>query len=238
MSLQSVTRASDLQLGHPPGSLADCRCAPTHLGAPVDTAALNRAAAAHLAASPREHGEVDCLIVPGFTPRLGWRLATLHPHAADSCAQAAADLAAGVAPYVIVSGGAVHGPANEAVLMRAFLLARGVPEERILVDPCARHTTTNLRNAGRLMLAAGLRSAYVVTRDVTYHSRLHWVAHRFTKQAYYIGYPRLSSFHLRCRLTLGHRVGHLAWVRPGHVFFVPAAACLEGSARSAADGDP
>ena len=58
------------------------------------------------------------------------------------------------------------------------------------------------------------------------------------RQAAYVGFPRLSTFHLRCRLRLGHRVGELAWVRPHHVYFVPSPRVLESSPGSAAEGDP
>lgn len=215
-----------------------CRCVPRHLGAPVDAATLNAPAEARLRSrADRESGEVDCLIVPGFTPRFGWRATSLHPVPDESCAQAARDLQGGVAPFVIVSGGAVHGPANEAVLMREALLARGVAADRVLLEPCARHTTTNLRNAARLMLAHGLRTAYVVAPDAAYASPSDWLR-RLVRQAFYVGYPRLSSFHLRCRRALGYTVGDLAWVRPMHVFFVPSRECLRDSPRATAEGDP
>ncbi len=71
----------------------------------------------------------------------------------------AADLyAKGLAPFVIVSGGNVHPnrtPFNEAVEMKRLLVTHhGVPANRILIEPHARHTTTNLRNCARLLLAA------------------------------------------------------------------------------------
>ena len=60
---------------------------------------------------------------------------------------------AGKAPFILVSGGYVH-PAQtrfaEALEMKKALLADyQVPEEAILIDPHARHTTTNMRNAVR-----------------------------------------------------------------------------------------
>ena len=72
----------------------------------------------------------------------------------------AADMfARGLAPFIVVSGGNVHPNrtrSNEAVAMRRLLSSlHGVPEERILIEPHARHTTTNLRNTARLLLAAG-----------------------------------------------------------------------------------
>ncbi|WP_416221847.1 YdcF family protein [Sphingomonas sp. S1-29] len=83
---------------------------------------------------------------------------------------AADRFARGVAPFVIVSGGNVHPnrtPFNEAAEMKRLLVTQhGVPADRILIEPHARHTTTNLRNVARLMLAAGLpadREALIVS---------------------------------------------------------------------------
>ncbi len=76
----------------------------------------------------------------------------------------------GLAPFIIVSGGNVHPnrtPFNEAVEMKRLLIAdHGVPADRILIEPHARHTTTNMRNCARLLLAAGFptdRPALIVS---------------------------------------------------------------------------
>lgn len=65
----------------------------------------------------------------------------------------------GLAPFLIVSGGHVHPnrtPFAEAVEMKRELMVRyGVPEAAIVIDPYARHTTTNLRNAVRLLFRMG-----------------------------------------------------------------------------------
>jgi hypothetical protein len=106
--------------------------------------ALNAPAAAAAADADRgggSSGRYPFLIVPGYTPRFGWR-GGLHPKNVRRLERALLDLEAGVAPSVIVSGGAVHSPDNEAVLMREWLLDHGVSPRRILVEPCARHTTT------------------------------------------------------------------------------------------------
>ena len=78
----------------------------------------------------------------------------------------------GLAPVIIVSGGNVHPantPYNEALEMRRELVERyGVPAEAILVEPHARHTTTNFRNAARLMHRYGVpfdQDALVVTSE-------------------------------------------------------------------------
>jgi hypothetical protein len=66
----------------------------------------------------------------------------------------------GRAPFILVSGGFVH-PArteySEAIEMKRDLITRfGIPAEAIIVDPHARHTTTNMRNAARLIYRYGI----------------------------------------------------------------------------------
>jgi hypothetical protein len=176
------------------------------------------------------------LIVPGYTPRLGWSRG-LHPKNVERLERALADLQAGLAPSLIVSGAAVHSPDNEAVLMREWLIDRGVEPARILIDPCARHTTTNLRNAGRIVLAHGAREALVVSSDEP-----DWLPRpagwRFAEQSYYLGFPWLSTFHLRCLVELGYRVGELEWLEPMHVRFRPSNAVFRASWKETRAGDP
>jgi hypothetical protein len=74
------------------------------------------------------------------------------------------------APLILVSGGYVHPnqtPYAEAIEMKKALVSKyGVPADAILIDPHARHTTTNMRNAARLMYRYGIpfdRNALVTT---------------------------------------------------------------------------
>jgi len=100
----------------------------------------------------------------------------------------------GKAPFVIVSGGFVH-PAqtefSEAIEMKRDLTTRfGVPPDAILVDPHARHTTTNMRNAARLLYRYGMpfgKTALVTTDP---------------NQSQYIESPTLEK---RCLEELGYR---------------------------------
>ena len=62
------------------------------------------------------------------------------------------------APFIMVSGGYVHPYKvlhNEAIEMKRYLLKLGVPESAILIEPHARHTTTNMRNTARIMFRYG-----------------------------------------------------------------------------------
>jgi hypothetical protein len=97
------------------------------------------------------------------------------------------------APLILVSGGYVHPnqtPFAEALEMKRALIDEfGIPAAAIIVDPHARHTTTNLRNASRLLYRYGVpvdRAALVTTDP--WHSES-------------VGSPAFSD---RCRRELGY----------------------------------
>jgi hypothetical protein len=64
------------------------------------------------------------------------------------------------APFIIVSGGKAHPYKTkfcEAIEMKKYCVEQlGIPASAIIVDPHARHTTTNMRNASRLMIRYGM----------------------------------------------------------------------------------
>lgn len=72
---------------------------------------------------------------------------------------AARRFAQGDVAFIITSGAAVHPKGShfvEAVEMRKALIERfHIPADRIVIEPYARHTTTNLRNATRRLSAMG-----------------------------------------------------------------------------------
>lgn len=65
----------------------------------------------------------------------------------------------GNAPFIVLSGGRVHPyhtPYNEAAEMKKYIMqVWNVPEEVIIMEPHARHTTTNIRNTARILLREG-----------------------------------------------------------------------------------
>lgn len=65
-----------------------------------------------------------------------------------------------MAPFIIVSGGRVHPyktKFSEAYEMKMYLMQKlGIPESAIIMEPHARHTTTNMRNCARLMFRYGI----------------------------------------------------------------------------------
>jgi hypothetical protein len=96
------------------------------------------------------------LLVPGQGPTsLDEPISESSMHRADLAADR---WLAKVAPLIILSGGHVHPdrtPYSEAIEMKKYLRdARKIPETALLVDPHARHTTTNLRDVARLLFRA------------------------------------------------------------------------------------
>ena len=81
-------------------------------------------------------------------------------------ARAADAMRGQVAPVAIASGGAVHSHVIEAFALMHLLQCREqIDRDQIIVEPCAEHTHTNLRNSARWMHAMGARAGYLVTDD-------------------------------------------------------------------------
>jgi len=153
------------------------------------------------------------IIVPGVGPD---DLATpLSARGSQNVDRAAARFFDGVAPFIIVTGGAVHPRGTkhvEALEMRQALIDRGVPADCIVTEPYARHTTTNLRNATRRLAALGApfdRDALIVTNP---------------EQSRYI---EGANFAARNQRELGYQPG-MAGTRlsPSELTFRPAKASL------------
>jgi uncharacterized SAM-binding protein YcdF (DUF218 family) len=69
----------------------------------------------------------------------------------------------GVAPRLILTGGAVRNHFVEAQVMARTAEAQGIPKSAIFLEPEARNTMENACYATRIMKAHGLRSAEVVS---------------------------------------------------------------------------
>lgn len=79
----------------------------------------------------------------------------LDPNGAKRCDSAAVRYREGKAPFLVVSGGHVHPnktPYCEAIEMKKYMVeVLHIPASAIIIEPHARHTTTNLRNTNRLL---------------------------------------------------------------------------------------
>jgi hypothetical protein len=76
------------------------------------------------------------------------------------CRLAALQYRKGLAPFILTSGGKVHPYKTrycEATEMKKYLVDKlHIPANAILIDPHARHTTTNMRNAVRMIHRYGI----------------------------------------------------------------------------------
>ncbi|MFD2327364.1 YdcF family protein [Mucilaginibacter galii] len=108
------------------------------------------------------------ILVPGAGPE---NLTTpLSGEGMLRCKTAARQYQLGKAPFVVVSGGSVHPyktKYNEAVEMKKYMVGTlHVPENAVIIEPHARHTTTNIRNDVRLIFRYGIpmdKPALIIT---------------------------------------------------------------------------
>ncbi|MDQ0967810.1 hypothetical protein QFZ20_003213 [Flavobacterium sp. W4I14] len=98
------------------------------------------------------------ILVPGAGPEE--KEVALSPGGMIRCRLAALQYQKGMAPFIVVSGGRVHPyktKFSEAYEMKKFLMeVLQIPVSAIIMEPHARHTTTNLRNCARLMFRYGM----------------------------------------------------------------------------------
>ena len=110
------------------------------------------------------------ILVLGSGPQDSARLSPIGARRADLGAQL---FLQHKAPLLILSGGHVHPmqtPYCEAIEMKKYLMNKyQIPETSILVDPHARHTTTNFRDAARLAFRYSLPTALALVTSSESH---------------------------------------------------------------------
>ena len=121
----------------------------------------------------------------------------LSPIAKIRCRLGAWRFRQGQAPFIIVSGGYVHPfhtPFCEAIEMKKYLIQElGIPGNRIFIDPQARHTTTNIRNANRLLYRYRIPTT-MPSLIVSTESHIDWILDKLPNQ----------NFDNRCMIELGY----------------------------------
>lgn len=98
------------------------------------------------------------ILIPGAGLKEGGT--GLDSMGARRCNMGAERYKKGMAPFLIVSGGHVHPyktPYCEAMEMKKYLVEKcAIPEAAVIIEPHARHTTTNIRNAARIVYRFGM----------------------------------------------------------------------------------
>ncbi|WP_163717297.1 YdcF family protein [Mangrovibacterium lignilyticum] len=118
----------------------------------------NAKAVAQIKATNWDEYPYSVILVPGHGPEEEG--VDLSPLGMMRCKLAADRYFKGLAPLIILSGGYVHPfqtPFCEATEMKKVLMYRyKIPESALIIEPHARHTTTNFRNAARLIEKYGI----------------------------------------------------------------------------------
>jgi len=153
------------------------------------------------------------ILVLGSGPGDSARLSLIGAKRADQAAQLFLEHKA---PLIIFSGGHVHPmqtPYCEAIEMKKYVMEKyKIPEQNILIEPHARHTTTNFRNAARLVFRYGIptdRKALVTSSED------------------HIAITTRDSFRIRCTTELGYfPMESITRISPIAAEFKPAVASL------------
>jgi len=122
---------------------------------------VNLAAVSQIKKTDWKKYPYSVILVPGAGPEE--KDVALSAGGMIRCRLAALQYQKGMAPFIVVSGGRVHPyktKFSEAYEMKKFLMETlQIPESAIIMEPHARHTTTNLRNCARLMFRYGMPAA-------------------------------------------------------------------------------
>jgi len=117
----------------------------------------NKAAVQNLKKTRWSDYPYSFILVLGSGPADSARISKIGAKRADQAAQLFLEHKA---PFIILSGGHAHPmqtPFCEAIEMKKYVMEKyKIPAESILIDPYARHTTTNFRNAARLVFRYGI----------------------------------------------------------------------------------
>lgn len=136
------------------------------------------------------------LLVPGFGPeKEGVRI---HEKGIVRCKMAAERFKRGLAPFIVVSGGHVYPfrtPFSEALEMRRYLIEElDIPQEVVIIEPHARHTTTNIRNATRLLYRLNIPDTLpgLVVTDAAQVNMIENLAPRCIRELGYVPYKSVN----------------------------------------------
>lgn len=151
---------------------------------------LNKEAYARVKSIPWKKFEYTAILILGAGPG---NKSNISDAGKLRCKYGVAAYKQGQAPFIIVSGGHVHPfltPFAEALEMKKYLVdSLGMPSNAVIAEPYARHTTTNIRNANRIIYRSGMP---VDKRVLCVSDNMH------------LTYISTRLFELRCRQELGY----------------------------------
>jgi hypothetical protein len=153
------------------------------------------------------------ILVLGSGPGDSAKLSKIGAKRADQAAQLFLEHKA---PIIIFSGGHVHPmqtPFCEAIEMKKYVMEKyQIPEKSILTEPYARHTTTNFRNAARLVFRYGIPADLKAL---------------VTSSEDHLGIITKDGFRIRCATELGYfPIESIILISPIAAEFKPSVASL------------
>lgn len=158
---------------------------------------VNKAAVNRIKTINWKNYKYTLILVPGAGPEKPEE--ALSAEGILRCRIAARNFLAGMAPFIMVSGGKVHPYKTqycEVEEMKSYLIKTlSIPENAVIMEPHARHTTTNMRNCARLIyqykipadqpfLTSTTRSQsfYITKMDARCEKELHYVPYKMGKR--------------------------------------------------------
>jgi uncharacterized SAM-binding protein YcdF (DUF218 family) len=141
----------------------------------------------------------DTIIVLGTPSKLD---GTPSPEQRERTLEGVSEFKAGVAPYIIVTGGAAHNHFVEAHTMATLAIAQGVPPSAVIEEGLAQNTLQNIFYSQRIMAVHNWTSAEVVsspshlprTALILQHYSFAWRTHAAPWPSEYSFWERAAHF--------------------------------------------
>lgn len=158
---------------------------------------MNKSAFESIPTTKWDKYRYSAILVPGEGPEQEG--ANIDPIGIYRCKLATKSFKEGLAPFIIVSGGHVHPnktPFCEAEEMKKYMVKElNIPEQAIIIEPHARHTTTNMRNAARIVYRFKIpdNKKILITTDSNQNAFILSMEMRFMKELGCVPYRDLKK---------------------------------------------
>jgi uncharacterized SAM-binding protein YcdF (DUF218 family) len=158
-----------------------------------------------------EQDHFDTLIVLGTVANAD---GTASPEQRERTLEGVREWKAGVAPHMILTGGAAHNRFVESEVMDALAKAQGVPASAIVEETQAQNTIQNIYYSEKIMEANGWKSAEVISSPshlprtglILEHYRFPWRTHAAPWPAEYKDWERAAHFLVEAEYCLRLKV--------------------------------
>jgi uncharacterized SAM-binding protein YcdF (DUF218 family) len=139
---------------------------------------------------------------------------TPSPEQRERTLEGVREYKAGIAPYLILTGGPAHNQYVEAHVMAALAVAQGVPPSAVIEEGQAQNTIQNIFYSSRIMQDHHWTSAEVVsspshlprTALILQHYRMPWSTHTAPWPAEYNLWQRAAHFAVEAEYCLRLRI--------------------------------